>query len=596
MKRIPEALVRDIVSRSDIVGVVKEYVRLEKRGARWLGLCPFHNEKTPSFNVNPERGFFYCFGCKKGGDVVTFVKEIEKCGYVEALERLADRAGIPLRYEGVDDAAADDEKKRRDAIYELYERLAGSFHHLLTEDARGKPALDYARARGLSDEVIASFRLGYAPGDRTWLRRFLLGKSYSPEFLASSGLFSAKYPEVCIFSDRLMFPIHDARGRCVAFGGRLLAGDGPKYINSPETSVFRKHENLFGLSKAAKSIRDHGRAVLCEGYMDAIAFHAAGVDYAVAPLGTSFTETQAAVVKRYADTVVLSFDTDQAGVKAAERAIGLAEKAGLTALVLKIPDGKDPAEFAQKYGHERLKKEAESTITAEEFLLGNAAVAFSRGGTEGVAAAFSYLFPFIAEYTSELRRDAFLETAASRFSVDPASVRADFVRFLDRGRPRPPTRTDTTEKAFTPGPDAELLAALACHPALYAQFRAVLDPSFFEDEALRSGYIALEECFRRDDPGPAAAAAAIQDGSLSAFVLDRAATGAYDADPQRFVADGVLRLKEQAIKKRVQKLVARIRDYDEGRDGDEVSLNELLYEKMHLDGELTAIKDERNGR
>ncbi|TFG81954.1 MAG: hypothetical protein E4H20_08685, partial [Spirochaetales bacterium] len=309
----------------------------------------------------------------------------------------------------------------------------------------------------------------------------------------------------------------------------------------------------------------------------------------------AFTAGQAALIKRYAGTVVLCFDADIAGRKAAERAIGIAEAAGLSVLALKLSEGKDPAELMQKYGPERLKKEAESTINSEDFLLNNAADLFSGGGAEGISAVFAYLFPFIAESTSELRRDAFIETAAARFRADPGSVRADFDRFLKRRiEPRPPEAAD--RPAFVPGPDADLLASLAAHPAQFAKVRSDLDPASFEDETLRSAFIAIEECYRKDDMSISSIAAAIMDEGLKTYILERAANGTYETDPERFVADGVFGLRERSIRKRIRKLVARIRDYDEERDGDETSLNDLLYEKMFLDGELTRIKEERHGR
>ncbi|HOX92644.1 MAG TPA: DNA primase, partial [Spirochaetales bacterium] len=350
MKRIPDHIVQQVIAQSDIVRVVGEYVRLEKRGSRWTGLCPFHTEKTPSFGVNEERGFFYCFGCKKGGDAITFIREMEGCGYVEAVERLATKAGVTISYEGEDDPEERKKAQEKDALYELYERLSGAFHHLLREDPRGSHALSYARSRCLGDDIITGFRLGYAPADRRWLSRFLESKGYSKDFLARSGLFSQNYADVSIFSDRLLFPIRDERGRTVAFGGRLLSGEGPKYINSPETAIFRKHDTLFALSDAREAMRSAAVAMVCEGYMDALAFHAAGVRYAVAPLGTSFTEGQAKLIKRYATSVVLAFDGDQAGIKATERAIGLAETQGLAVKVLRLSSGKDPAEYLEKLG------------------------------------------------------------------------------------------------------------------------------------------------------------------------------------------------------------------------------------------------------
>jgi DNA primase len=286
MSRIPEETVRTILDRTDIVAVIGDYVRLEKRGGRYLGLCPFHNEKTPSFSVDREKGFFYCFGCHKGGDVITFLREQDKLSYREALEELAKKAGVPLEFE----EAPPEEEKARKALFELYDRIAGTFHYLLTEHESGKEALAYLRRRGVPDAFRDAFRLGYAPRDRRWLYSFLRKKGYSADFLAHSGIFAERHPDFPLFADRLIFPITTARGETIAFGGRLLEGDGPKYINSPDTVLFHKQENLFALDKAQASIKKEGKALICEGYMDALSFHIAGISYAVAPLGTAFTE------------------------------------------------------------------------------------------------------------------------------------------------------------------------------------------------------------------------------------------------------------------------------------------------------------------
>ncbi len=596
MKRIPERIIQEIVSRTDIVRVVGEYVRLEKRGSRWTGLCPFHNERTPSFGVNEERGFFYCFGCKKGGDAITFIKEIEKCGYVEALEHLAEKAGVVIAYEGDEDPAEAQAAKERESLYELYERLAGTFHHLLMADPRGGEALAYVRGRRLPESALADFRLGYVPKDRSWLYRFLRAKSYSAEFLGKAGLFSSKYPESSIFSDRLIFPISDARGRVVAFGGRLLSGDGPKYLNSPETLIFKKHETLFGLSRAAQAMRTSGEAILCEGYMDTIAFHAAGVANAVAPLGTSFTESQAALLKRYASTLVLSFDSDEAGVKAAERAMGIAESMGLAVRVLRISGAKDPAEILEKNGPERLKNNSASTITSDEFILGNAASMLRTGDSESQSEAFGYLFPFIAGISSDIRRDAFMNAAATRLGADPASVRSDFSRFLNKGSTKRANAQEAAPLKFIPSADAELIAAIVANSELFESARSEIGHGDFDEEPLKDAFITMEECYRSGDQSVTAITGRLTSEGLKEFILQRISDGAYSMNPERFVVDGVRRIKERALERQNQRLVARIREYDPDRDGDELSLNDLLYEKMYVDGELTRIKEERHGR
>ena len=597
MKRIPERVVQDIVARTDIVRIVGEYVRLEKRGSRWTGLCPFHNEKTPSFGVNEERGFFYCFGCKKGGDAITFIKEIEKCGYVEALEHLADKAGVVISYEGEDDPEQERAAKERDSLYELYQRIAGTFRHLLVSDPRGADALAYVRRRKLSEEISDSFGLGYAPKDRGWLYRFLLGKSYSAEFLERTGLFSKNHRGSAIFSDRLMFPITDAKGRVVAFGGRLLSGDGPKYLNSPETSIFRKHETLFGLSKATQAIRATGEAILCEGYMDTIAFHAAGVANAVAPLGTSFTDSQATLLKRYAGTIVLSFDSDDAGITAAERAIGIAESTGLGVRVLRIAGAKDPAEILEKNGPGQLKINAASTITSDEFILGNAASLIRDGDPGSQSEAFKYLFPFIASISSDIKRDSFINTAATRLGADPASVRSDFNRFLNKDsfRRTQPVK-DPVHSAFVHSADAELIAAIVSNSDLFETARSEIGPTDFDEEPLKDAFITMEECYRSGDQSVTAVTERLTSEGLKEFILQKISDGAYSMNPERFVVDGVRRVKERALRRQQQRIVARIREYDPERDGDELSLNDLMYEKMFLDGELTRIKEERHGR
>lgn len=596
MKRIPERLIQEIISRTDIVRVVGEYVRLERKGARWVGLCPFHAEKTPSFGVNEDKGFFYCFGCKKGGDAITFVKEIERCGYVEAVERLAEKAGVVLSYEGEDDPEERRAAERKDSLYELYERLAKTFQHLLVNDERGRPALEYARRRGLGEQVIQARRLGYAPPDRSWLYRFLRSKSYSDEFLADSGLFSRKYKDTAIFSDRLMFPIMDPRGRVIAFGGRVLSGDGPKYINSPETAIYKKHETLYGLDSAAQAMRSSGEAILCEGYMDTIAFHAAGMQNAVAPLGTAFTESQAALVKRFAHTALLSFDSDKAGIAATERAIGIAENAGLKAMAIVYADAKDPAEMLEKFGPQRLHRNALSIITADDFIMGNAVRVLGDGGSNAIGRAFEYLFPFISGLDSSIRRDSFLQAAAARLGAAPEAVAEDFSRFIRGEKPAPRLKEDGDVKPFVATVDAELAAAIIGAPAMYEAVRTSVGPSDFEEPWIKEAFVALEECYREGYASVTDIVGRIGDAGFRDFVLRKLSEGAYGANVERFVNDGVRRVIERGLERKKRRVTARILEYDEDRDGGEVSLNDLLFEKMHLDGELARIKEERHGR
>jgi DNA primase len=332
--RIPESTLSEIRSRIDIAEVIAEHVTLQRRGGRYWGLCPFHQEKSASFTVTPDKGVYYCFGCHKGGTVFDFIMEVEKVPWRDAVEILAKKAGIEIPQEDEEQGGI-----KRGTFFELYRRVAGSFHWLLTEGAQAESARKYLGERGLRRETIEQFQLGYAPLDRNWLFQFLAQKSYSQEFLSKTGLFieNAGGSGVAFFANRIMFPISNARGEIIAFGGRALGDSQPKYLNSPETAFFRKRENLFGMDKAASAIRGAGFFVLVEGYMDVCAVHQAGIANCVAPLGTALTEQQVRLLKRYATKAVLLFDGDEPGQKATDRAIEMLEKEDLIVQVVELP-------------------------------------------------------------------------------------------------------------------------------------------------------------------------------------------------------------------------------------------------------------------
>ncbi len=315
-------LLQRIRERTDMVDLVNRYTRLEQRGDRWWGLSPFKSEKTPSFSVRPEEGLYYCFATQKGGDIFRFLGEMEGLSFPEAVEYLAERAGIPME----SNPEADREQRERRTLYELYERVTHTFRYLLEEDPRGANAREYAETRGLDPATRERFELGYAVDDGRWLYRFLRKKSYSNEFLERCGLFSRRYPGMSLFRNRLIFPIRDERNRVVAFGGRALSeNDRAKYINSPETPIYNKKRTLFGIHLAAERVRAERTVHVAEGYIDVIALHQAGVENSVAPLGTAFTREQARLLKRWSEQVILVFDSDEAGVEATFRAAVTAE-------------------------------------------------------------------------------------------------------------------------------------------------------------------------------------------------------------------------------------------------------------------------------
>ncbi|MFW5685911.1 MAG: DNA primase, partial [Spirochaetota bacterium] len=322
--RIPDHVIDEVARRVDIVELVGNYVQLQRKGARYMGLCPFHGEKTPSFSVDPDVGAYYCFGCHRGGGVFKFLMEIEGLTFPEAVRELGEKVGVE-----VDTGPEDPHARTRRALGELYNRVARTFAHFLTTE-QGEQARSILHDRAVSDELIARFGIGYAPDDPFWLHGFLSQKGYSTEFLRDSGLFTRANPRRALFAGRIMFPIRTNRGDVVAFGGRIVSGDGPKYINSPETPIYRKREVLFGIDVALPAIRQERAAVLAEGYMDVIALHEAGVNTAVAPLGTAFTAEQAGSLERYIERVTLLFDADAAGTRATRRAAEILEPKGIT--------------------------------------------------------------------------------------------------------------------------------------------------------------------------------------------------------------------------------------------------------------------------
>ena len=344
---IPDEFIQELKARTDIAEVISSYVQLKRSGRSMMGLCPFHSERSPSFSVNRENGYFHCFGCGAGGDVITFIRKIENMDYVEAVTLLAQRAGMTVP-ENTTDSGLGQLKVR---ICEL-NREAARFYHRQLYSEKGKEALSYLRGRGLTEKTIIHFGLGYSPSSRYELVNYLKEKGFSANEMVQANV-AVKSQRGYIFdrfSDRVMFPIIDLRGQVIAFGGRIMSDVKPKYLNTSDTPVFNKSRNLFSLQLAKN--KAGGRLILVEGYMDVIALHQAGFEGAVATLGTALTEEQAMLMKKYAEEVVVCYDADAAGQKATERALPLLRKAGVRVRVLRIPSGKDPDEFMRSYGEQ----------------------------------------------------------------------------------------------------------------------------------------------------------------------------------------------------------------------------------------------------
>ncbi|HEV2319062.1 MAG TPA: DNA primase, partial [Verrucomicrobiae bacterium] len=358
MAGFSQATLERIRGASDIVEIIGSYVPLKRAGANFVALCPFHKEKTPSFNVNPHRQIFHCFGCHKGGDVFTFVKEYENIGFGDAVRRLAERAKIPIET----DSAPGEQQARhlKDQLLDIHEKIAQRWHTCLLNEAGGQVARDYLNKRGVGPESIKLFRLGAAPENWDDTVNWAKSKNYDLSLIEKAGLIIKKeetgnyYDR---FRGRLMFPISDEQGRVVAFSGRVLSGDEKiaKYVNSPETAIFTKSKIFYGLDKSKRAILDAGFAIICEGQLDLIACFMAGVQNVVAPQGTAFTDQHARILKRYVPEVVLCFDSDEAGQKAAVRSLDHLLSSGLAMRVAVVPAPHDPDSFIKTAGADKFK-------------------------------------------------------------------------------------------------------------------------------------------------------------------------------------------------------------------------------------------------
>lgn len=409
----------ELKSRNRITDVVSDYVNLKRQGRNMVGLCPFHGEKTPSFVVYPETESFYCFGCGAGGEVINFIRRIENLDFMEAVKLLADRAGMQMPQESYDDGLV----KLKNRVLEA-NRAAAKFYYSMLFTKEGEKAYNYLKGRALADKTIKHFGLGYAPSSVHALVDSLRNQGFTEKELIEANLAfkSARGFTVDRFIDRVMFPIIDLRGNVIAFGGRIMTDEKPKYLNTSDTLAFKKSHNLFALN-FAKGVAGR-KLILAEGYMDVIALHQAGFCNAVATLGTSLTEEQAVIMKRYADEVVICYDADEAGQKAASRAITILRKAGLLIRVLAVPGAKDPDEFIREHGEEgqaRFRQLLENSANDVEYRLNKLKKSFDLTKTDGMVAYLTEAAKILAAldnsveaelYASKLSEEAGLEKQA----------------------------------------------------------------------------------------------------------------------------------------------------------------------------------------
>lgn len=584
----------------DLVSVIGEYTKLERKsGNKWWGCCPFHSEKTASFQVDGDKKFYYCFGCHASGDVITFVKEMDKLSYPEAITTLAKKFGIPIKYDNNYNPDIQKENKNQEIIsqnIELYERISTTFHYMLTQTPQGKAALDYIKNRGLTDDTIEKFKLGYSPSSRTWLKDFLRKKNYSDKFLEDSGLFSKNYKDICLFSDRLMFPIFNRDGKVVAFGGRILHPQGEKdskYMNSPELIHYKKRETLYAFNFAKSSIREHKKVIFCEGYMDCIAYHQCGIEYAVAPLGTALTEEQLKMIRGFADTILFSFDSDNAGQNATKRAIFMARKLDFTVKIIRLTGGKDPAEIMLNYGKENLTKQVENSILDSDYLLAILGEKYAINTPDGQTKAALEFFDYIDTLQSEMQKESSLDQLSQTYNIKPEAVRRDFLN-RNKAKERLNIRQNNhqTEETNKISLNAELRGLIAVLADLdqFKVIRTQLCVEDFQNPDAKDLFLILEDCFNNNSLSfpdilnrcGKELSQIINDEIISSDVYHGANTGLV-------IQDTIKLIKKNSIDKQRDSLLKRIREYNVVTEDDQNQLNELLKQKLELDKQAQTI-------
>ena len=559
--RYSDDIIEEVRMKNDIVDVVSQYVKLTRRGSTYFGLCPFHNEKTPSFSVTPSKQMYYCFGCGAGGNVFNFVMEYENYTFGEALQHLADRAGVQLpKIEYSREARQKAEE--RAALLEINKLAARYFYYQLRRES-GKTAYAYLTGRGLSEETIKKFGLGYSDKFSDDLYKFLKSKNYSDTLLRDSGLFNVdeRHGMYDKFWNRVIFPIMDVNNRVIGFGGRVMGDGKPKYLNSPETKIFDKSRNLYGLNVARTTRKNY--LILCEGYMDVISMHQAGFTNAVASLGTALTSGHASLLKRYTQEVLLLYDSDDAGVRAALRAIPILREAGVTSRVVNLRPHKDPDEFIKALGGEEFEKRLEQAMDSFMFRVHMAQREFSMEEPQGQNRFFERCAQMLLELSDELERNLYIEAIVKdyrNYGISVEDLRKRVNTLALKGTPAEqrvqPKQTGTQQKKKeNAGEKAQklMLTWLVTYPGIFETVEKYIQPADFIVPLYRKVAEMLYEQHAQGDVNPARLLNSFIDSDEQREVssLFNATIHLENAQEQdRAFADTVLRIKEEGLKEK----------------------------------------------
>ena len=559
--RYSDDIIEEVRMKNDIVDVVSQYVKLNRRGNTYFGLCPFHNEKTPSFSVTPSKQMYYCFGCGAGGNVYNFVMEYENYTFGEALQHLADRAGVQLPKIEYSREAREKAEKRA-TLLEINKLAASYFYYQLRRE-NGSQAYTYLINRGVSEDTIKKFGLGYSDKYSDDLYKFLKSKNYSDDLLRESGLFNVdeRHGMYDKFWNRVIFPIMDVNNRVIGFGGRVMGDGKPKYLNSPETKIFDKSRNLYGLNIARTTRKNY--LILCEGYMDVISMHQAGFTNAVASLGTALTSGHASLLKRYTQEVLLLYDSDDAGVRAALRAIPILREAGITSRVVSLKPHKDPDEFIKALGGEEVEKRLEQAMDSFMFRIHMAQKEFTMEEPQGQNRFFERCAQMLLELSDELERNLYIEAIVKDYrgygiSVEDLRKRVNTLAL--KGTPaeqriQPKTTGAQPRKKDSASEKAQklMLTWLVTYPGIFDTVVRYIQPSDFVVPLYRQVAEMLYQQHEEGDVNPARLMNAFIDSEEQREVSSLFNATIHLETPEeqnRAFSDAVLRIRDESLKEK----------------------------------------------
>lgn len=590
---IPQEILDEIIARCDIVSVVNEYVPLKRRGSNYQGLCPFHNEKTPSFSVSPNKQIFHCFGCGKGGNVFRFVMEIEGISFMEAVEKLAKRADVKLPEKEMTPAerARMEQRKR---YLQINDYAARYYHKVLMETKAGQPYRDYLERRQISRETMERFQLGATPPGWDSLYQMLLKHGVKPQEMLDLGLISesSKRPGHYVdrFRQRLMFPIGDDKGRIIAFGGRIIDKDSSpqKYLNSPDTPLFHKSRNLYGLNLARNSIRNKDQVLIVEGYMDVISCHQYGITNAVAPLGTAFTPDQGKLLMRNTYQVALSFDGDGAGIKATMRALDILSDLGCTARVITIPDGADPDEYLKKFGKEAFEQLVEESQELISYKLSRFMESNNTDSISGKMKVVGMLLSDIRKLQSAVARESAIRQISIQLQVSEKAIWEELQRSADSAPEKENAKNLPNYENFAGKIESKveknILRVLFERPDLFSMAESYGGAALFSDAA-SALYNEFAESIRRCGKVESASISQERGQILADLLMEEN----YITDREKFLENSLRQMKQEHLDREYQKLNQKL-------SGGNLGGAELTALLQQMDAVLRAKKEYQTSR